>query len=137
MTKNSILKKKKIRPSTPNQPSKSTRFANQLKRENYQLWKDVESFKKQLDDLNKSDAFSAKSNAKSLKPLKEDYIAKITRLEKRVFELENENKGLLESANKGKENSDKGNVGAASLQKENLRLRMKINELEHKLYQGN
>lgn len=96
----------------------------------------MEGYKRQVEELSSSDAFSAKSNALSLRPLKEDFIAKIGRLEKRVYELENENRRLAEGTGKGNENEVTGNVNAAQLQKENLRLRMKINELEHKLYQG-
>lgn len=87
--------------------------------------------------MNRSDAFSAKSGVKSLKPLKEDYVAKITKLERRIAELESENRAFAQSNGKEKENDGGISSNTAQVQRENLRLRMKINELEHKLYQGN
>lgn len=116
---------------------RSNEWSKKLKRENYDLFKELEAAKKQIDELNRSDAFSVKSGVKSLKPLKEDYVAKITKLERRIAELENENRTLTQTSPKDKENDGGISANTTQIQRENLRLRMKINELEHKLYQGN
>ena len=111
-----------------------TRLLEQLKKENYHLFKELEDHKRRLEDLTKSNGFSAKSTSSILNPLKEDLKSKITKLERRVSELEIDNEKL--KAPHRKELKDTESSGSANLQKENMRLRMKINELEHKLYQS-
>lgn len=111
-----------------------TRLFKELKKENYQLFKELEDHKRRLEDFTKSNGFSLKSSSSILNPLKEDLKSKITKLEKRVSELEIDNEQL--KVVQKKSSVDNSSLGSANTQKENMRLRMKINELEHKLYQA-
>lgn len=127
------LKTKKTPTLRINLTWKTIKFHKKLKKENYNLFKELENHKRRIEDLTKSNGFSTKSTSSVLNPLKEDLKSKITKLEKKVNELETENHKLLEDKiGSNKQNESKGN----HCQRENLRLKMKINELEHKLYQA-
>lgn len=63
-------------------------------------------------------------------PLKENFVKKITKLNKRISELEMENEGLNQLCDIPLNNSQ----NLKNLSKENLKLRMKINQLEIKVF---
>ncbi len=58
-----------------------------LRKENYQLFRELEKKNATIDDINRSSAFSIRSEAE-FKPLKEDLSLKVTKLQSRIRELE-------------------------------------------------
>ena len=83
-----------------------------------------------LEDAQGSGSLRLTASAKPAHS-KEDFAAKIAALEKRVAELEGEGEEQAEGVG-----SDSGNTVGAQVLRENAQLRMRVNQLEHRLYQG-
>ena len=98
----------------------------ELKRENNTYKKELNMKESHLNELDRtSEAFMKQSLSK---PLKKDYVTKITELEREVQtwrDKYNEAEQLF---------SNNKNENVVDLSKENFRLRLKVNELESKLY---
>ena len=102
------------------------RQIKELKKENSAFKKELNMKESHLSELDRTSELFMKQSLS--KPLKKDYVTKITELEREVQAWKNKYQEAeqLFSLNKSE--------NVVDLSKENFRLRLKINELENKLY---
>ena len=99
----------------------------ELQMENHKLKNEILNLQLKGDSQDESFQSFISNHSRNLKPLKEDYATKITKLQKRINQLEDENQKLQKE---GKTD----NPAFLQIERENRRLRMKVNELEHRHY---
>ena len=62
-----------------------------MRKENYQMFRELEKKNAMIDEMNRSNAFSVRSETE-FRPLKEDMVSKVGKLQNRIRELEAMNK---------------------------------------------